>query len=276
MRFPSIFKNYPHMLHGGDYNPDQWLHAPDVIAEDFRLMKLAGCNAFSVGIFSWVAYEPEEGTFTFDWLDGIMERMAQAGSKVFLATPSGAKPAWLSHTYPEVCRVSENGLREHHQGRHNHCYTSPVYREKTAIINRKLAERYGDHPALGGWHISNEYGGRCYCDLCKAAFRDWLRKKYETLEALNRAWWGGFWSHTVTRWELIDPRDGTLDGMRLDWNRFVTYQTADFMAHEKAAIRTFSDAPATTNMMGTYDGLDYWRIAEVCDVIADDSYPQTP
>ena len=237
-------------------------------------MKLAGCNAFSVGIFSWVAYEPEEGTFTFDWLDEIMARMAEAGSKVFLATPSGAKPAWLSYAYPEVCRVLENGLHEPHQGPAQSLLYLTGLSGKNRHHQSKTGRALYRSPGTGWVALSMNTAVRCYCDLCKAAFRDWLRNKYETLEALNRAWWGGFWSHTVTRWELIDPCDVTLDGLWLDWNRFITYQTADFMAHEKAAIRTSSDAPVTTNMMGTYDGLDYWRIAEVCDVIADDSYPQ--
>lgn len=237
-------------------------------------MALAGCNTFSVGIFSWVTYEPEEGHFHFDWLDRIMDRMAEAGNKVFLATPSGAKPAWLSRAYPEVCRVLKNGLREQHHERHNHCYTSPIFREKTALLDGMLAERYAKHPALGGWHLSNEYGGCCYCERCFAAFRAWLQAKYGSLQALNLAWWSAFWSHTFTSWELIDPRDVSLDGMALDWNRFVTAQTVDFMAVEKSAVRAFSDAPVTTNMMGAYDGLDYWRIAELCDVIADDSYPR--
>ena len=116
---PLLLSNYPHILHGGDYNPDQWLDTPQIIEDDFRLMKLAGCNTFSVGIFAWTSYEPEEGQFTFDWLDRIMDRMAQAGNKVILATPSGAKPAWMSAKYPEIRRVDRTRHRQPHQTRHN-------------------------------------------------------------------------------------------------------------------------------------------------------------
>src|SRR6187549_2640783 len=107
-----LIPGFSHLLHGGDYNPDQWLHAPAVIDEDFRLMKLAGCNTFALGIFAWTSYERSEGTFDFSWLDRMMDRMAEAHHKVILATPSGAKPAWLAQKYPEVRRVSRAGLRE--------------------------------------------------------------------------------------------------------------------------------------------------------------------
>lgn len=121
MRHDLLMENFPHILHGGDYNPDQWLHAPEVIEEDFRLMKKAGCRVFSIGIFSWTALEPREGVFTFDWLDRLMDRMAQEGHRVILATPSGSKPAWLARAHPEICRVDYHGRREPHGARHNHC-----------------------------------------------------------------------------------------------------------------------------------------------------------
>lgn len=147
------------MLHGADYNPEQWSDYPEVLQDDVRMMKLAGCNAMSIGIFSWVKLEPEEGVFTFEWLDKQLDLFAANGIYAFLATPSGARPAWMSAKYPEVLRVGSNRVRNLHGFRHNHCYSSPVYREKVAIINRELAKRYARHPAVLGWHISNEFGG---------------------------------------------------------------------------------------------------------------------
>ena len=117
---PLLIQGFPRILHGGDYNPDQWLKAPEVIDEDFRLMKLARCNTFALWIFSWTSYERREGVFDFSWLDAIMDRMAAEGHNVILATPSGAKPAWLAKRYPEVRRVNRGGLREQLGGRHNH------------------------------------------------------------------------------------------------------------------------------------------------------------
>jgi beta-galactosidase len=273
-RYPPIVARFPHMLHGGDWNPDQWLDEPGVLEEDFRLMEKAKCNTFSVGIFAWSHLEPEEGRFTFDWLDRVMDGLASRGFNAFLATPSGAKPRWMSEKYPEIRRIDADGRREPHGERHNHCLTSPVYREKVRLINSKLAERYSRHQALALWHISNEYSGACYCDYCLGAFREWLKTRYRTLDAVNKAWWASFWSQTFQSWDQVHPRATALDGLRLDWNRFVTHQTVDFMKNEIAPLRKARpEVPVTTNMMGSFEGLDYWRFAEVCDRIAWDAYP---
>ena len=160
--------------HGGDYNPDQWRHMPEILDEDIRLMKLAGCNLMSVGIFAWAALEPDEGRYDFDWLETVLNRLHAANIRVLLATPSGARPAWMSQRYPEVLRVRSDGGRNFHGNRHNHCFTSPVYRDFVRRINTALAERFGHHPAVVGWHISNEYGGECHCPLCQDSFRSFL------------------------------------------------------------------------------------------------------
>ncbi len=280
MKYPPINPKFPHFLHGGDYNPDQWKHTPEVWDEDMRLMKLAHCNVMSVGIFSWASLEPEEGKFEFGWLDTIMDKLAENGIYAILATPSGARPAWLAAKYPEVLRVLPNRVRILFGGRHNHCYTSPVYREKTRLINQKLAERYKDHPALLAWHVSNEYGGECHCELCQQAFREWLKKKYDNdLDKLNRAWWTGFWSHTYTDWDQIQSPaphgEGSIHGLNLDWKRFVTHQTIEFMKNEIAPLREITpNVPVTTNFMGTYTGLNYWKFAPELDVISWDNYPR--
>ncbi len=270
---PLLIPGFSRLLHGGDYNPDQWLHMPEVIDEDFRLMKLAGCNTFSIGIFAWTSYEREEGVFDFSWLERIMDRMGDAGHKVILATPSGAKPAWLAQKYPEVRRVGRDGRRLQVGGRHNHCMTSPVYREKVAEVNARLAERCAEHPALGMWHLSNEYSGECFCELCLAGFRAWLADRYQNVDVLNQAWWTAFWSHTFTSFEQIDPRDGSIDAMKLDHKRYTTDVTTDFMLGELAAVRRFSSAPATTNLMGLHEGINYARLVAELDLVADDQYP---
>ena len=275
-RFPPLSPRCPHLLHGGDYNPDQW--PPEVWDEDMRLMRLAGCNAMSVGIFAWARLEPEEGRFDFAWLDTIMDKLAANGAVAVLATPSGARPAWLSAKYPEVLRVGPNRVRNLHGRRHNHCYTSPLYRQKVGAINRKLAERYRGHPALAVWHLSNEYSGECHCDLCQEAFRGWVRRRYGTLGALNQAWWTAFWSHTYSDWSQVEspaPHGETcVHGLNLDWKRFVTEQTLDFIRHESAPLRELTpQVPVTTNFMGTYPGLNYWKLVDCLDVVSWDNYP---
>lgn len=274
-----IISGFPHLLHGGDYNPDQWLHDPHLFEEDIRLMKLSGCNTFALGIFAWTALEPKEGEYRFDWLDKVMDRFAAEGFNAILATPSGAKPAWMSRRYPEIRQVDRKGLRDTHRGRHNFCWTSPVYREKVRQINTALAQRYGAHPALAMWHLSNEYAGtegngECFCDYCLQAWQLWLRQRYGSLETLNQAWWTAFWSHTFTAWEEIHPAEWSIDGLMLDWSRFVNWQIEDFLRWESQPLRALAPAiPITTNFMGVNPFINYASLSQVVDVVADDQYP---
>lgn len=274
-----IVKNFPHLLHGGDYNPEQWIDTPEVWDEDMRLMKLAHCNAVSVGIFSWAMLEPEEGRFDFSWMDEIFARLGANGTRVILATPGGAKPAWMAQRYPETLRVTADRRRLLWGHRHNHCMTSPVFREKCRILNTKLAERYGQHPQLALWHVNNEYSGECHCPLCQDAFRAWLRVRYENdLKKLNHAWWSTFWSHTITDWSQIESPsplgEHSVHGHNLDWKRFTTDQTIACFQAEAAPLRQITPhIPVTTNFIGGYSGLDYNKLARACDFVSWDAYP---
>ena len=270
---------FPKLLHGGDYNPEQWLRYPEVLKTDIELMKKAEINCVSVGIFSWAHLEPQEGVYEFDWLAEIIGNLYENGIYTVLATPSGAKPLWMSEKYEEIRRVQPSGLRELSGARHNHCYTSPVYREKVREMDRRLAERFANHPGVILWHLSNEYGGECYCPLCQAAFRDWLKAKYKTLDSLNHAWWTDFWSHTYTDWSQINAPaphgEMNVHGLVLDWKRFVTHQTVDFMSMERDAVKSVNpEIPVTANLMGFYDGLDYFKFGPALDVVSWDNYPQ--
>jgi beta-galactosidase len=277
--YPPVNPGLSALWHGGDYNPDQWLDRPEVIDEDFRLFPLAGVNVVSIGIFAWTRLEPEDGRYDFAWLDSIMDRLAKAGMKAALATPTGARPAWMSQKYPEVLRCAADRARNLHGARHNHCYTSPVFRRKSVEINSLLAERYKGHPALVLWHVSNEYGGECHCPLCQEAFRAWLQARYGSLEALNTAWWTDFWSHRFTDWAQVEspsPRgEDALQGLSLDWKRFVDAQSLDFFLCESEPLRRATpEVPIAVNMMGTYPGLNYWNWAAHVDVVGWDSYPR--
>lgn len=273
-------QTFPHFLHGADYNPEQWIDDKSIWDEDMRLMKLAHCNEMSVGIFSWSMLEPREGEYDFTFLDETIDRIGKNGGKVILATPSGARPHWMADKYPEVLRVWPDGVRAGFGGRHNHCFTSPVYREKVREMNRRLAQRYGSNPTVVAWHISNEYGGECHCPLCAQAFRDFLRKKFNNdIRALNRAYWTTFWSHTYDSFDQIDPpgmrTEQGLHGLNLDWRRFVTQQTMDFIRNETAPIRELSPGlPVTINMMFEFYDLDYNKVADVIDFASWDSYPE--
>lgn len=277
-KFAPLSPKVNTLLHGADYNPEQWENYPDIIDKDIAMMQQAKCNVMSVGIFSWAKLEPQEGVFEFGWLDSILEKLYTAGIHVFLATPSGARPAWMSQKYPEVLRVGRDRVPALHGGRHNHCMSSPVYREKTLKINTLLAERYAQHPAVLGWHISNEYGGECHCSLCQERFRDWLKARYETLDNLNHAWWSTFWSHTYSDWSQIEspaPQgEVSIHGLNLDWHRFNTAQVTDFCRHEIAPLKAANaELSVTTNFMEYFYDYDYWQLAQTLDFISWDSYP---
>ncbi len=272
-------EKYPHFLHGGDYNPDQWRDMPEILDDDMRLIAEANCNTMSLGIFSWTMLEPKEGKYDFSFMDKMMDMLAKNGYKAVLATPSAARPAWMSKAHPEVLRVRKDGHRNTHGDRHNHCWTSPYYRKKVREINTLLAKRYKDHPALLMWHISNELGGFCYCDSCKEAFRKWLFEKYQTIDNLNKCWWTAFWSHTYTDWSEIDPPtefgESFTHGLTLDWKRFNSYIMADFIDNETAPLKEITpDIPVTTNMVEPYYSMDYRLIKDHVDVISWDNYPR--
>jgi beta-galactosidase len=275
---PPVRPNTRGFWHGGDYNPEQWDR--DIWDKDAVLMDKAHWNVATVGVFSWVSMEPEEGRYTFDWMEEILDRLHRCGRAAILATPSAAAPAWLSQRYPETLRAAPGGQRNRHGNRVNYCLTSPVYRRKAQEIAAALADRFGDHPALALWHVSNEFGGPCYCDVCQDAFRESLRRKFGgDLERLNAAYWTKFWSHTYTDWSQIEipgPPHGetAVHGLSIDWRRFVSDQTIDFYIQEAAPLRERTPhIPVTTNLMGFYPWIDYWKLAPHMDVVAWDSYP---
>ncbi len=275
--YSPINPNAAFLWHGGDYNPEQW--STPVWQEDYRLMKQAGITVATVGVFSWVTLQPSENEFNFGWLDEVINGLHANGIKVVLATPTAAQPAWMSEHYPEVLRSNEFGVRSAHQGRTNYCPNSPDYRRFSGDIARRLAERYQNHPAIVLWHISNEYSGWCFCENCAAAFREWLKKKYGTLDALNQAWWTTFWSHTYTDWSQINPpyqgSERLTHGLNIDYFRFMSDSNIACFNNERDIIRNITpDIPITTNMMGAYKPLDYRRWASEIDIISWDCYPQ--
>lgn len=268
----------PVMLCGGDYNPDQWLDRPDILEADIRMMKKAGMNSVTLGVFAWAAYEPREGEYNFTWLREIMDRLYDQGIYTELATPTGAKPNWLARKYPEVLRVQSNGVRDHQGMRHNHCLTSPIYRQKVEELLNHMIDAVGDHPGLILWHISNELGGECYCPLCQERFRGWLKEKYHTIDALNHAWWTSFWSHHYDSFDEVEPPfdngEQSLNGLKLDWRRFTTWNMMDYVHSETAILRKRTpNVPITTNLMEYFPGLDYHKLQRELDFVCWDSYP---
>jgi beta-galactosidase len=273
----------PRIPYGGDYNPEQW--PEPVWDEDHRLFTQAGIDTLTVGVFSWSLTQPAPDTYDFSVLDRILDRAAAEGRQVCLATGTAALPPWLAKRHPEVSRTDFEGRRHRYGQRHNFCPSSPAYRSHATAMAAHLAERYAEHPALLAWHINNEYGGVCYCDLCAEAFREWLRDRHGTLDALNDAWWSTFWSHRYTDWDEIEPPNALTEhwrgpdhtafqGITLDYFRFTTDALLGCFLAEKEVIRAHDpDTPVTTNFMGMFRPLDYHRWAPHLDFASWDSYP---
>ena len=215
--------------YGGDYNPEQW--PEETWQEDMRLFRLAGIDIVTLNVFSWAALQPDETTYDFSKLDKIMALVKENGLKVCMATSTGAHPAWMAKKYPDILRVDFEGRKRKFGGRHNSCPNSPTYHKYAPRLAKKLAERYRGYDNIVAWHISNEFGGECYCENCEKEFRVWLKKKYGTIETLNRAWNTSFWGHTFYEWDEIvvpDMRSEHFDvdrtmfqGISLDYRRFM-------------------------------------------------------
>jgi beta-galactosidase len=192
-----IARKVPHMIYGGDYNPEQW--PEEIWEEDVRLMREAGVNLVSLGIFSWAKLEPRPDEYDFGWLDRIISLLHENGVMVNLATATASPPPWLAALHPDSLPVTQNGVVLHPGARQHYCPSSAAYKVRAAELVRRIADRYKDHPALGMWHVNNEYGchvAECYCDASAEHFREWLRTRYGDLDALNEAWGTAFW----TRW----------------------------------------------------------------------------
>ncbi|MEC0230878.1 beta-galactosidase [Paenibacillus alba] len=272
----------PKIWYGGDYNPEQW--DKEIMNEDLRMFKLAGIDVATINVFSWALLQPSEDIYDFTWLDDIIERLYASGTYVCLATSTGAHPAWMARKYPDVLRVDFEGRKRKFGARHNSCPNSPTYRKYSERIAEKLAERYKDHPAILIWHISNEYGGYCYCDQCADGFRTWLQARYATLGQVNKAWNTNFWGHTFYDWEDIVPPNALSEewagdntcfqGISLDYRRFMSDSLLECYKLEYDAIKKHTpELPVTTNLMGLYKELDYFKWAKHLDVISWDNYP---
>ncbi len=274
--------NFGKILYGGDYNPNQWPR--EIWDVDMELFKKARINSASINIFSWAKIQPSENVYDFSELDEIVDTLSKNGIDIVLATSTAAMPAWMFKKYPEVARTDFEGRHHKFGHRHNACPNSPVYQKYSESLARKLAERYGKNPAVVCWHINNEYGGDCFCEHCEKVFRVWLKDKYKNLDALNKAWNLEFWGHTVYEWdEIVLPNslgDGmgywstAFAGMSIDYRRFMSDSMLENFKAERDAIRDAGSAvPITTNMMGTYKNLDYFKWAKEMDIVSWDNYP---
>ena len=268
--------------YGGDYNPDQW--PEEVWDDDVRLMKKAGVNLVSVGIFSWAKIETSEGVYDFDWLDRIINKLGEAGIAVDLASATASPPMWLTQAHPEVLwkdyrgDVCQPGARQHWRP------TSPVFREYALKLCRAMAEHYKGNPYVVAWHVSNEYGCHNrfdYSEDAERAFRKWCEERYGTIDAVNDAWGTAFWAQRMNDFtEIVPPRfigDGNFmnPGKLLDFKRFSSDALKAFYVAERDALAEITpDLPLTTNFMVSAAGsvLDYDDWGREVDFVSNDHY----
>ncbi|TDD29670.1 beta-galactosidase [Kribbella turkmenica] len=264
------------LWYGGDYNPEQW--DPQVWKEDADLMRQAGVNLVTVGVFSWSSLEPSPGEYRFGWLDQVLDLLHAAGVSVDLATPTASPPPWFSRLHPEALPVTADGVRLTHGSRDTYCACAPAYRSAATGIARALVDRYGDHPSLAMWHVHNEYGTVCYCPLAAERFREWLRERYGSLDRLNAAWTTAFWSQGYSGWQDVQPPRRTQYLVNptqfLDYRRFWSDELLAAYLEQKAVIRERSSLPVTTNFVfGGWVPVNHARWAAEVDVVAIDHYP---
>lgn len=270
------------IAYGGDYNPEQW--PENIWEQDMALFHEAGIDIVTLNVFSWAALQKNETEYDFEKLDRIMKLVHDNGLKVCMATSTGAHPAWMAKKYPDILRVDYEGRKRKFGGRHNSCPNSPTYRKYAPLLARKLAQRYRDYDNIVAWHVSNEFGGECYCENCEKAFRVWLREKYQDIAHLNTAWNTSFWGHTFYEWDEIvlpDLRSEHFCGERtmfqgnsIDYKRFMSDAILACYVLERDAIKeVLPNAAVTTNLMGFYKPLDYFKWAKEMDFVSWDNYP---
>ena len=274
--------HFKRILYGGDYNPNQW--TKDIWQGDMRIFKDAHINTATINVFSWAKIQPSEHEYNFDELDEIVDMLSKENYDIVFATSTAALPGWMVRKYPEVMFTDYEGRQHKFGGRHNACPNSLVFKHYARELAYKLAERYADNPHVTCWHVSNEYGNECFCENCQKAFRVWLKDKYKTIDALNRAWNMEFWGHTVYDWDDVVPPNALSDGIgsektafagiSIDYRRFYSDSQLACFKMERDAIRSVKpDAFVTTNLMGTFKGLDYFKWAKEMDVVSWDNYP---
>jgi beta-galactosidase len=263
---------------GADYYPEHWPR--ERWATDAKMMAELRFNTVRLAEFAWSRIEPAEGEFNFDWLDDALETLAKHGVKAILGTPTAAPPPWLIRAHPDVLQVDGEGRRKAEGTRKNYCAVNPNYIEHSKKIVEKLVLHYKDNPNVIGWQIDNEFDvNLCYCENSIIAFRDWLRKKYGSLDRLNSECGLIFWGQEYGSWEEILPPRPPFDmqnpALCLEWHRFssdawVNYQRLQVEIIRKHAPHHF----ITHNFMGLYKELDYFKLAKDLDFVSFDYYPR--
>ncbi|MHB8064875.1 MAG: beta-galactosidase [Ruminiclostridium sp.] len=262
------------------YYPEHW---PETVWEDDLIrMREYGIEIIRIGEFAWNKFEPEEGVFTFDLFDRFLELANTHGIKVIFGTPTATPPAWLTHKYPEVLNSKEDGTLYRHGMRRHYNYNSCKYREFTARIVEKLAIHYCSHPAIIGWQLDNELNCEInifYSEADHTAFRNYLKDRFKTLDALNEAMGTVFWNQTYTSWDELhltrtNIHDANNPHLSLEEKRFFSESTISFCKLQSDIIRKYAPKGQFITTNGLFGHLDSHEMTDTSlDFITFDSYP---
>ena len=262
------------------YYPEHWSEAD--WAQDASRMVQIGLSWVRIGEFAWSRIEPEPGRLDWDWLDRAVETLAAAGLQIVMCTPTATPPKWLVDAHPDMLAMDAQGRPRGFGSRRHYCFSSEDYRAECARITQAVVARYGRHRAVGAWQTDNEYGCHdttiSYSQNAARRFRTWLAQRYQSIEALNRAWGAVFWSQEYQAFEEIDPPNLTVTeanpSHRLDYNRFASDEVAGFNRLQTEILRRLSPGrDITHNFMGFYTEFDHFAVARDLDVASWDSYP---
>jgi len=279
MTQPKQKKTYENVRMGVDYYPEHWEES--MWEEDIALMKQSGVEVVRVGEFAWSRMEPREGEFDLGWLDRALDRFAQYDIDVVIGTPTHTPPRWLTDKYPDILPILPGGAVYQPGVRGHRCFNSRELRRYGERIIGRLAERYAKHPAVIGWQTDNEFS-MLDSQSAQAAedFRDWVYRKYGTLDNLNREWGTVVWSGEYSDWSEVTPPLGGSPyqnpSFLLDFSRFQWDTVADFQNGQIAAIRAHCPDHFITHNFHSYpQRLDLYRVGEALDFASFDYYPNT-
>ena len=261
------------------YYPEHW--PDDQWATDAAQMVAAGLTWVRIGEFAWARMEAEAGVLTWDWLDRAIEVLGSAGLKVVLGTPTATPPRWMVDKHPDMLAVDANGATRKFGSRRHYDFSHLGYREESRRIATLMAERYGKNPHVAAWQIDNEYDCHdttlSYSDAAKRGFQDWLAQKYQSTDAMNRAWGNVFWSMDYDTFDQVALPNLTVTEPnhphQLAFRRYSSDQVVAFNKAQADAIRAHSAAPLIHNYMGRITTFDHWKVGADLDIASWDSYP---